>query len=351
VSREVLAEFVRHVHPAQAVCWQVAAAAMVIAARQPPRIAVAIGGLAVALLCLTAIRVRGTWLYHLGWLGFRFAIRTRRHDLPDAEKAHALLALLLPGATARTMQTGQGPVLTISQPGGLTAIMRPRTARPEPLTALPRPADLMPTATGIPERFGIQAVFHSGARADQPPRLWLAVHAVRTPDLAGDTELTVVLRNALRRVRRSLDRAGLRVEALAEDSATAAIAGLAHVTGGRSEVREDWRYWRTGGVSQACFALDGWERLAAGRTGPVLTRLLTHAPGIAVTLTVGARLGPGGTTTDAVLRLAATTEAAIEATSASVAGLLAQSGVRLIRLDGIQRSGVAASLPIGGFLL
>jgi hypothetical protein len=51
-----------------------------------------------------------------------------------------------------------------------------------------------------------------------------------------------------------------------------------------------------------------------------------------------------------VLRLAATTELAVERTALGIADLLGAFGVGLIRLDGNHLSGVAASLPIGGFL-
>jgi hypothetical protein len=50
-----------------------------------------------------------------------------------------------------------------------------------------------------------------------------------------------------------------------------------------------------------------------------------------------------------VLRLAATTEAALDATSARLTQLLTPAGIRLSRLDGAHFSAVAASLPIGGF--
>jgi type VII secretion protein EccE len=211
------------------------------------------------------------------------------------------------------------------------------------------PAALLPTVTD--HLFGVQFVLHTGVRSDAPRRLWVAVHAARTVDTPVDAELTLALRNAMRRVRRALDRAGVPAQPLAEEQALSMIAGLAHVTGGRSEVREDWKYWRTGPVNQATFLLTGWARLTDAQTRGLLNSLLAGVPGVASTVTFGARTERrGDPRACATLRLAATTEAAIDAALGHLANRLAPSGVRLARLDGNQRSGVAASLPIGVFL-
>ncbi|MFF0147916.1 hypothetical protein [Amycolatopsis sulphurea] len=50
-----------------------------------------------------------------------------------------------------------------------------------------------------------------------------------------------------------------------------------------------------------------------------------------------------------MLRLAATTVAAVDATAARLGRSLVPAGVRLSRLDGDHFPAVATSLPIGGF--
>ena len=132
-------------------------------------------------------------------------------------------------------------------------------------------------------------MFHIGVRPDKPRRLWVAVHAARTVDTPVDAELTLALRNAMRRVRRALDRAGVPAEPLAEEQALAAIAGLDHVTGGRNEVREDWRFWRTGPVSQATFRLTGWDGLTDTQARGLINGLLAGVPGVASTVALGAQ--------------------------------------------------------------
>jgi hypothetical protein len=231
--------------------------------------------------------------------------------------------------------------MAISHQGGLSALLKPQALTPELLNTLPMPAALLPTVTdhtaGQHHTFGVQLVFHVGVRPDKPRRLWIAVRAARTVDTPADDELTL----ALRRVRPTLGRAAVTAEPLAEEQA---LAGLAHVTGGRNEVREDWRFWRTGAVSQATFQLTGSDRRAgppsrqhAARWHPRRRRDRDAAR---------AYRTPGDPRTGTAPRLAATTEAAADAMTAR----LAQSGVRLARLDRAHLSGVAASLPIGVFL-
>ncbi len=273
------------------------------------------GGLALAALIVAVSFLRRRWMF-----------RGRRHDLSRFDdRGPGLLAAMLPGATPVTVQTGHGPVLAVSHPNGLTAIVRPRTAV----------ADL---AAG-PD-FTVQTVFHVGARHSGPPRRWLAVTVPRSVAVPADEDLAVLLRNALRRVRRRVGG----IEPLPRDAVLAALTAVAHVSGGRDQLREDWRYWRTGHVAQACFVLHGWADVVDARRGPLVSTLLSRTPGVAVTVTVDA---PGQ---GAVLRLAATTEEAVDSAAGHLALILSEHDVHLKRLDGSHFRGAAASLPIGGFL-
>jgi hypothetical protein len=366
-SRQVR-EYVRGLSPLQVICWQVAAIAVVLTVRQPWPVLVGTSVAAAVLLALTSVRIGGRWLYELTGLGAAFATRTRRKDLPEnggtPGMTVALLHLLLPGSTIRAVETAQGEAMAISHQGGLTAQLKPQALTPELVNVLPMPGALLPTVTdnsGREHLFGVQLVLHVGLRQDKPRRLLVAVHTARTVESPADAELTLALRNALRRVRRALDRSGLRTEPLAEEQALSAIAGLAHVTGGRNEIREDWKFWRTGSVSQATFALTGWAALTDAHARQLVSRLLVGVPGVAITVTLGAVSGGslhklrertrrrGDPLASAAIRLAATTEAAVEAAAKTITDRLAPSGVRLARLDGAHVHGVAASLPIGVF--
>jgi type VII secretion protein EccE len=351
VASTQVREYVEQINLLQVICWQAAAIAVLLTVRQPWPVLTVTSVSAAALIALTTIRVGGRWLYELATLAVAYLIRVRRRDLPDGgAKTLALLGMLLPGSTIKNVETTYGTAMAISHPGGLTATLRPESLTPELLSGLPMPAALLPSNDGQHQSFGVQAVFHTGVRADKPRRLWVAVHAARTVEVAGDDELTLALRNAVRRVRRALARAGVPAEPLADEPALAAIAGLAHITGGRNEVREDWHFWRTGAVCQAAFRLTGWDRLGEAHARMLINNLLAGVPGVAVTITVNARSDRDGPRVDAVLRLAATTEAAVEAAADAMTDRLAPAGVRLARLDGTHQSGVAASLPIGVFL-
>lgn len=334
-------EFLRGLSPAQVICWQVAVFGVLAAPRQPWTVLVAAVVGAVIVLVLTGIRVGGRWLYELPGIGIGYLLRPRRGKSLAAGDTVALLATLVPGATVRTVETNRGPAMAVSHRDGMTALLAPGACTPDLVGRLPTPSALLPVSAD--QLFGVQLVLHVGTRPDGPRRVWVAVHAGRTVETPGDDELTLVLRNGMRRVRRALDRAGVPVRPLAGRPALDAIAGLAHITGGHTEIREDWRYWRAGPICHATYRLGGGDRLAEGRA--LVGALLAGIPGVATTITLAAHTERRG----GVLRLAAPSPAAVERAAGRVTGLLAAAGVRMTRLDGAQLSGIAASLPIGVF--
>lgn len=329
----------------QVVCWQIAVVAVLLCVRQPWPTLVGVCAGAAALVALTVVRIEGRWLYERGALTVGYLCRERARDLPDdTGQVPALLDLLVPGCTVRAAPTGAGATMVTSHRGGVTAVLHWQGA------AIPAPGALLSLLDGQQATLGIEVVLHAGVRRDGPTKVWLALHAVRGVDLPGDDELTLPLHNAVRRVHRALRRTGVPTEPLDVDAGTALIAGLAHVSGGRNEVREQWRHWRTGGVCQATYTLQGWPELDEERAGRLLTDLFAVPLAVAVTVTASARTGPGGPGTHGVLRLAATTERTVATAQAEMATLAATAGVRLVRLDGSHARGVAASLPIGVFL-
>jgi type VII secretion protein EccE len=324
----------------QLVCWQVVAAAVVASLRQPLPVLLSVTAGAAAAVTLTGVRRRGRWLYeHLGPAA-GYLCRARRRDLPaDARTVPALLDQLVPGCAVRATADGGGPLMTTSHRDGMTAVLRPAGE-------LPPPGRLLSMLEGRPGTVAVQTLWHQGVRHEGPAQRWLAVHAVRDAEITGD-DLATVLGNAVRRIRRALKRDGVQVEGLDEAAGTALIAGLAHVTGGRTAIREDWRFWRSGGVCQATFRLRGWQRLGDDQAARLVTGLMTAARGTAVTVSVTARSGPAGTRVEGVLRLAATTESAVDAVCPAVVAMTESRGVRMARLDGAHARGLAASLPIG----
>ncbi|MFD0205977.1 MULTISPECIES: type VII secretion protein EccE [Saccharothrix] len=255
---------------------------------------------AAVVLVLALGRWRRRWVSE--WVGRYVGFRARRR------RGGALLDVVAPGAWVEGDH--------VHGPGGVVAVLRPRLAAPRVLAGLAGP--------------DVRVVLHVGRGQVRRPRAWVVVQAKRTPELWHDDEVVRVLGNSTRRTRRELRRQGVTADLLAEEDLVTTIAALGHVTGHR-EVREEWRYWRSGPVAQACFRLPGATARAA------VDWLLTAAPGVAVTVALSAD--------DAVLRIAGAAEAAVE----SAVGVLS-AHVRLERLDGLHARGVAASLLIGGVL-
>lgn len=320
--------------PGAFVRWECAGALVAASLTQPWPVTAA-AGLAAAGLVGSAVRVRNRSLTELAVRGLGYLNRPRDVTLPPHERAAALLDHLLPAVSFGATELGGVPVLVIRHAGGVAAVTEPTTTGPRWVP----PAALLPDGP-CP---GVQAIFHAGGEPGTPPRRWFGVHAVRTADHADDEVLTLVLRNTLRRVLRGLTQHGVPSEPLGREAGLATIAALAHVTGGRTELREGWGQWRTGGVTQICFRLDGGpvtERLVAG--------LLSRPAGVAVTLAAQARRTPRGTTTSAALRLAARSPAALDAALPGLTRWCGGHGLRLDRLDGHHLTGVTATLPIGG---
>ncbi|MER7274630.1 hypothetical protein ABT369_09255 [Dactylosporangium sp. NPDC000244] len=364
----------------QVVCWYLVLVAVALAwhERWPAVVGVALA--AVVVLGLTAVRHRDRWGYEWLHIAVRYHLRDRAWDLPGAgATGGALLRRLAPEVTA--VADGDHAVHMLSRAEGVTAVLQ--AAGRNLTAAMPAAAALLPAREG-PEAFAVQVIHHAGLNRAQPPRIWVAVQALRTAERYRDAELSRALGNTVRRVQRRLRRDGLAAKALAEHEALGTIAALAHVNAGRGSVREHWRGWRTGPVEQAVFRLGDWDRLPPAAAAQLLGRLLTAAPEAAVTVAVTARRAPAGTMPvgrvpvgsvpagtepvgsvrsgsvpvgtvpgermpvgSATLRIAATSCAALERAEAELARLVREGGAGIERLDGRHARGVAATLPLG----
>ncbi|WP_238017843.1 type VII secretion protein EccE [Dactylosporangium sp. AC04546] len=322
----------------QLMCWQLVLIAVALALDEgwPTIAAVTFAG--VVVLALTGVRRRGRWLYQWLVVSLRYRLRDRDRDLPGAGgTGWALLRLISPEAVGIT-----GTVFMISRAEGVTAVLQPASTVPAPQTLLPA-HDEQALA------FAVQVVHHAGMHRARPPRIWVAVQALRTVELYRDADLAQALGNTVRRVQRRLRRDGLPAKALAEHEALGTLAALAHVNAGRGTVRERWRRWQSGPVEQAVFRLDGWAGLPPAVAAQLVHRLLAAAPQAAVTVAVTARRPPAGTEPEvsAMLRIAATSAAALDGAGEELARPAHELGVGMERLDGRHAWGVAATLPLG----
>lgn len=346
----------------QIVCWQLAVVAVAVTVPGPRSTLIATAAGAVVVIAATTVRIRGAWLYVWAGIGLRYLLRTRRADLPESTHGSdstgpaavaGLLGLWLGPTTVDTTVVRDKPLGLISHPGGLSALLRLESA-----DALRPALDRLLTdgARGVsdtldeqPVDIGTQLLVHLSTRHDREPRIWVAVGAARSAELNTDEQLTLVVRNAVRRVHRVLDRAGVTPAAADDLELAAAVIGLAHAGHGRGHVRERWSTWSAGPVSQACLRLTGFAGLET-RTAILLVETLGGtSTGAAVTVSVGTRTDARRGESDlhdALVRVAASSAGGLDAAVAVVERIARAYGLHPERLDGRHGPGTAASLPI-----
>ncbi len=332
----------------QILCWQLVLVALVLIVGRPWPLAAAVVTAAVVTVALIAVRIRGRWLYE--WLGSAsgYLVRDRDKDLRNAgEAGRALLRLLSPEAAGTTGEIGDETVFMVSRADGITAVLQPKSAARDQQP--PSPVTLLPSSRDQALDVAAQVVRHAGADRSKPPRGWVALQAMRTADVHRDADVRQALGNTVRRVRRQLRRDGLPVRALAENEVLGTLASLSHVTAGRARIREEWRFWHSGPISQATFRLDGWAALSPAMAAQVSRRLLASAPRAAVTLAVTARRNAAETEphVSATIRVAAAGTQAVEHAARDLELAARRGGLTLDRLDGRHAKGLAATLPIG----
>ncbi|MFD9889425.1 type VII secretion protein EccE [Amycolatopsis sp. NPDC059027] len=331
----------------QLVCWQLVLVALVLAVGRPWPVLAAVVVVAAVVVTLTAVRFHGRWLYAWLAVGSGYLLRERVRDLrSESEAGRALLHLISPEAAGSTDEDG---AFLLSRAAGITAVLQPKSAVRDLTKAMPAPESLLPPPHEQAQAIAAQVVHHAGISRDRPPRVWVTLQAVRTVDVHHDTDVRRALRNALRRVQRQLRRGGLPARALAEHEVLGTLASLAHVTAGRGQVREEWRGWHSGPITQATFRLDGWAELSPAVAPQMVRWLLAAVPQAAVTVAVTAYRPAGAAVarTDAAVRIAATGSPALEHAARELARLAGEWGLGMERLDGRHAWGMAATLPIG----
>ncbi|MGW1343909.1 type VII secretion protein EccE [Kribbella sp. NPDC002412] len=337
----------RSIRVGQIVCWQFAVVAVGAATAGSRTALILTSAAAVSLVALTAIRIRGLWLYR--WLGVLlvFLVRRRRIDLGDSIAVNLVSAFL--GRTGTDEVTvREQPYGVLSRPAGASLALRlGPDAQHEVLRRLGSLAD---SADEQPVEVGVQLVLHTGVKQNQPPRAWIAVAAERTPDIATDDQLRQVLANTVRRLVRRFDREGVECLPLDHSDVLASLGALAHANAGRGQIHERWSTWSCGPVRQLCVRLSGSASLPAANLQALAAVLLGTGTGAAQTIAItvtGSADHHLPTRHDAVLRLAASHPATLDTAYSVLSNLARSFGVEPERLDGRHAAGVAATLPLG----
>lgn len=327
-------------------CWELVLIAAVLGIGRPWPVAASVWFGALLVLVPAAVRMRGRWLSDWLALAVRYSARHRHVDLAAAgAPGPALLRLIAPEAAGSTETVGDEPVFMLSRSAGVTAVLRPAAAVPDPSALLRAPETRL---SGDPA-VAVQVVHHAGINRQDPPRTWLALQALRTVETYQDAELCRALGNSLRRVRRQLRRLGCPVSGLAEHEVLGTLAALAHVNGGRGRIREAWHCWQSGPVGQATFRMDGWAEAARSGGRQLTDWLLAATPYAATTISVTAYRASADAEPRvyAALRLAASRPETLAYAAGRLTETARHRAITLTRLDGQHAHGVSATLPIG----
>ncbi len=366
------------IHVAQLVAWQAGAAAVLAAAPHGVPLTVAVAAVALVLLVPTMVRRRGRWLYE--WLGVWWSYRGRRRQLtatgPDA--VWQLLTQLEGSVELDQVEIDDQPAVLLTHRGGLSAVLEVDPTEGALLMgapqALPSPMSLLPAAdpktplvavqvliqvTPAP-RVGAAAVDRAyreltGGSVPASRQAWVVLQAPRTPDFHADRDLRPALTAAIRRTRRQLRHDRVAARLLNRDEVLATVANLTHLTGAaaggdRPLVRETWRNWSAQGTPQSCHRLLDWPD-RAWEVDPLL-RALPAAAGV-VSIAAARQSGRPGedeAVLEVAFRLIGADAAGLTAADRALDEAIRGHGGRLQRLDGEHAHGVAATLPLGGFL-
>ena len=351
----------------QLVATQIAAVAVLIGAVNGT-VGLAAGAVvALIVLALTWVRMRGRWIFE--WLGVALRYSGRRHAAPVDTGATALLQFVAPGTRVEQTDLAGDPAAVIVDGHGLTAVLElgdPAGLLAEDAPALPSPAALLPSAeaelppvlvqlllTGAPApsvRAGAGTPANSYRQLTEGrllghSRALLAVRVLREEGWS-EEELRRSLSGLVRKLVRRLSSVPARP--LGEAAALRVIAEVAH-DDGVGPAQETWPGLRVGGLAQSTFRLQRWPDLQVETSRRLVSRLLTlPAAATTVSLTAGPRPAHGPTPLDMTVRLAApeanTLGVAIQALRKVISG--EHAAVR--RLDGEHLLGLSATLPLGG---
>ncbi len=379
------------VHAGQIIVWQLAIVSVIVGLQESPEIMLPLLAGALIMLAFTVPRFDGRWAYQ--WFGtwLRFSARRHRRNVVAGSSIGELLRPFLRGLQIETVEIDETERAVLTHAGGLTLLVEVSPASNGMFVdagiSVPPPTDLLPPAdergAPISAQIVVQTVPAPGAHRAQGVvansyhalgqgmvparrRSWIALQAQRTPldPTADDADLRASLLNAVARLERRLRRVGMRATVLDGAQLTSDLAMLSGAETVRQRsgppivtLHEHWGSWSAGSHTQVAYRLLGWPDLGTHAGREFFDRLAT-VPSVMTTIGLAARriVRPPEKSADkseleleAVLRLIVPT-GQVGAVKAQLDNLSARHSVRLQRMNGEQAFGVAASLPLGGFV-
>ncbi|WP_123604295.1 type VII secretion protein EccE [Micromonospora sp. Llam0] len=374
----------------QLVYWQLAATVLLAAYQRGPVVALVTAAALALLLAPTVVRLRGRWLYQWMAVWLRYRLRPRRLPAGGGNRAAGLLRFVEPTAMVDDVTVSGRTMATISHRGGVCAVLELDPADGSLFVgsalSLPSPAALLPAADPAAPPISVQLLVqvaaapraHTGrglversyrelTGGDVPARrrAWLVLQVMRTPDGYTDRELAPALVSSVRRVQRQLKQDRVPARLLGGDELLAAVGYLAQLPsrqdGGnvygtasnRVAGEETWQAWWSGEVPQVCRRLLRWPELPWQ-----LDDVLRQLPMVDTVVSVAVAREPGhptetaagDVTVSAAVRLTAADVTTLAAGDQALTDAVRERGGLTERIDGEHVRGLAATLPLGGFL-
>lgn len=381
----------------QLVAWQVAGAATLLAYKIGDLIVAGVtAAVALILVSPTLIRYRGRWLYR--WFGVWNRFRGRSHRAPATGEGAALdlLTFAEPTVSLRTEELDDREIALLAHRGGVCAVLElgpddTALLSGEPVR-LPSPVTLLPVADAHASPITAQLLVSitpapvvgpgvversyrelTGGEVPAQRRSWLVMQAVRSADAYTDAELRPVLLSAVRRARRQMRMEKIQARVLDRDGLISAVNHLGRLSdanrgaaarrnGGQAVApppadparptgRETWRSSYVEEVPHTCRRVVTWPvrawqpeelLLKLPTVGSVLSLAVTHN-----TITIA---DTEDVFVEVAFRLVAPDANALAGGDKALDQAVRAAGGRTERFDGEQVIGLAATLPLGGFL-
>lgn len=318
------------------VCWQVAVILGLAAIGQPLLI-----GAVVVLLAVSSWRFRGRWGCEWLRLWLSYRLRRRRVREPEllrrAAGVRGVTEVPVDGCAAAVIERLEGSAVVLELSGDGVV--------PEMLTL---PEALLPEQPDV----AVQLVMHvrPAARAWRG-WAWLAVQVFRDGS-SSEAEVRRSLTAAVRKVRRGLGRLGYDAPPLDAQRFSSDLRTVAQLDLCAPEpvAVEHWHHWSTPGLCHGALRVSSWT--PAGTPGEPLVAAMLTADGVGTTVTLAARRLPTAPAIalEMAVRVTGRSEAALASAIRDLRRNLAAAGASTERLDGRAARGLAATLPLGGFL-
>ena len=318
------------------------------------------------------------------------------------------------GGAAAIIEIATEPSLVVERPVALpspAALLPPHDPDAPPVSLqLLLQAVPAPTLTAV--SVGAASSYYALTNGSVPSqrRAWLVLQLAHSAGYSSD-QIGQGVGNSVRRLVRRLRHEGISARPLDREEALSVLAGMAHLnastietsaavaaaaTGATIDIRaimarsgadagnhmaplaqEHWDVWWSESIAQASFVIRRWPSLDSA-AGQQLISQLTSVPSLGTTVSLATRRVPpkqleqpapdkpgfvkkpgrpqqaphhqDDVTVELTVRIAAPNQQRLASVSSALVERAKQCGARLERLDGQQVRGVAATLPLGGFL-